>query len=228
MNYTCHPVWGYRFTAPVRSGLRVVTAATGEQITLAEAKNHLKLDDYGSPASHPDDTLIEGLITAAREWAENYTGRAIVPQTFELVMSRFPTKQCTGIGDEIPLPMAPIVAVSSVTYLDGAGASQTVATSDYTVDNWSTPGYVYPINGVSWPNTEVNPGAVTVRYSAGFTLPTDSPNNLPCPKSVKSAMLLIIGHLYANREQTSDLDLKEIPLGVTSLLDTVRIRLGVA
>ena len=57
---------------------------TTEPVTLAEAQLHLRLDLFGSPPSHPDDTLVETLITAARENAEQYTGVTISQATYQV------------------------------------------------------------------------------------------------------------------------------------------------
>lgn len=57
--------------------LRVVTQATDEPVTLAEAKLHLRADGDDS------DTLIGALITAAREIVERQTGYALAAASYE-------------------------------------------------------------------------------------------------------------------------------------------------
>lgn len=229
MIYSCCEPWGWRYTAPIRSGLRVVAQPTGEQITLDEAKLHLRVDSDGSsPPAHLDDPLIESLIVAAREWCENDTGRALVPQTLELTTSAWPVRGPWGIGDQVSLPMGPIGSVVSVTYLDAAGVSTVLAGSGYLVDNWSEPGWIYPAVDTTWPTVQSVANAIVIRYTTGFTLPTDSPNDKPLPKSIKAAMLLIVGHLYENREQSNDLKLQNIPLAAESLLDRYRLRIPIA
>ena len=52
-----------------------------EPVTLAEAKLHLRIN----PGDNSEDGLIEDLITTAREFCENYTGKELanaeVPKT---------------------------------------------------------------------------------------------------------------------------------------------------
>jgi len=54
-----------------------------------------------------------------------------------------------------------------------------------------------------------------------------SPNPQPTPKSAKQAMLLMLGHLYENREALGKKDYNvELPLGVMALLQQHRIAIG--
>jgi uncharacterized phiE125 gp8 family phage protein len=227
-----------------RWNVKTVVPAAGEQITLAEAKLHLRVDDDGgSPPAHPDDPLITALISAAREWCEGYTGLALVPQTFELGGSSFGSSSlwmpCScyryssdGVSQQynsyVELPMGPVSSVAQVTYIDGEGAEQTIASSDYVLDDYSNPARLYTAFGSSWPTAQNSANSSRIRYRAGYDLPADSPNPNPIPFSIVQAMKLIIGHLYENRENTTDANLELLPLGAMTLLDRYRVRVGVA
>lgn len=190
-----------------------------EQITLATARLHLRLDTEGSPPSHPDDALVTALITAARESAEAYTGAAIVRQNYTLALDEFPS-------GAIALGTWPINSITSITYKDGNNVSQTVSASDYMLDNFAKPGQAALQPNKSWPATAAVANAVTVTFNAGYTT-GDSPNPYPLPRSIEQAMLLTIGHLYENREAVT-LDKKaELPMGAMYLLTPHRIKMGV-
>ena len=60
--------------------LKLVTAPAAEPVTLAEIKEHLRVD------SDLEDALISALITAARQWAETYQGRAYITQTWNFLV----------------------------------------------------------------------------------------------------------------------------------------------
>lgn len=176
-------------------GLKIITPPTTEQITLEEARLHLRVTpDDDSPPAHPDDPLILALVSAARDYCEQNLFRGIAPQIVELVLDCFPP-------GAIKLPMSPIVSILSVKYTDGNGVEQTLSSTGYVLDNYSEPGRLVPAVSTTWPATlsgAVN--AVKVRYDCGYSLPLDSPNYHPLPASIRSTMLLLIGHWYENRE----------------------------
>lgn len=223
-----------------RWGLKVIYAPTVEPITLTEAKLHLRIDDDGgSPPAHPDDALITGLITAAREWCEFYSGLALAPQVLEMGGRAFDPASAYRSGGMycsyyIELPMSPVYAIQSVGYVDEADVMQTVPTSDYVLDDYCRPPRLYAAASATWPAAKANtPNAARIRYQAGFDLPGSSPNPNPVPQSAIAAIKLMLTHLYENRsavEQGSgSVTLShELPLGAKSLLDVHRLRMGLA
>src|SRR5690242_14642324 len=92
-------------TAPV-----VVTAPAAEPVTLAEAKDHLRVDDTNS------DSRITSRIKAARTAAENFMQRALVQRTYRLTLEGFPANGCA-----LELPFSPAVSVDSIKYYDTSG-----------------------------------------------------------------------------------------------------------
>lgn len=209
----------------IRWGLKVVTPTTEEPITLAEAAEHLRIDAYGSPAGYPEATLIESTITAARCVCEGLSGLALAPQTYELGLGRFPSCWDT---DGLSLHIAPVLWVVSVTYVDADGVTQTIDPANYVLDDFSLPARLYPAYGYSGPSTRTMPNAVRVRFVAGYSLPTGSPQDAPLPGNLRAAMLLTLGHLYENRSAVETLKFEELPMGVAALLEQSRIRTSMA
>jgi uncharacterized phiE125 gp8 family phage protein len=181
-------------------------------ITLAEAKAHLRiLSDV-----HPDDNYISTLITAAREWCEEYTGIAIGTQTLEIALDAFPTA----------IRLVPMVqSVTSVKYIDVSGIEQIVTATDYIVDNYSSPAWIVPVANKIWPSITNTANAVKIRFIAGFDVAA------PCPKPIIAAMQLLIGNFYENRQEdvlgNTRISFNSLPTGVYSLLQPYRINLGV-
>lgn len=212
-----------------QKNLRIVTPTTGEQITLDQAVAHLRLDLYGSPGAPADADIIEQVyIPAAREICESLSGRAMVPQTYEVGLGAFPWNGVAWGRDGISLQIGPVAGVTAFVYTDGDGVEQTIDPSGFILDPYTEPGYVYAVAGGSWPGSQNVPNAVRIRFNAGYDLPSGSPQDRPLPAKYRAAMLLMLGHLYENRENTTTLDLAEIPMGVKSLLLPSSLRNGFA
>lgn len=168
------------------------------------------------------DPELVSWITAARQWVESYTHRACITQIWDLKLDQFPESD-----DRIILPKAPLSSVTSITYTDTAGVSQTWSASLYTVIAPSgpecAPGHIEPAYNEYYPSTRSIPDAVTVRFTAGYGAAS------AVPAGIKSAMKLMIGHWYANREAVNiGNSTSELPLAVASLLWPFKSFEGVA
>jgi uncharacterized phiE125 gp8 family phage protein len=181
-------------------GLKVITPPT-EPVTLADARLQCRVTDTA------EDSLITSYITAARQYCEHYTQRAIGSQTLELALDEFP-------DGAIELPMSPATSITSLKYINEAGVETTLSGSAYTLDDYSHLSWAIRAYGTEWPTTQAVANAVKVRYVAGAAL---------VPGPVRSAMLLTIAHLFENRASVADRQGYELPLGVKALLDTNRI-----
>jgi uncharacterized phiE125 gp8 family phage protein len=189
--------------------LSLYAAPTTLPVTLDEVKAHLRIDDD----QVTEDALLFGLIHAAVEYAETFTRRALITQTWDLKMDRFPC-------GPIVLPKAPLQSVSSITYTDSNGDSQTWGSSNYIVDTASKPGMVHTAYQVSWPVARDIVNAVTVRFVAGYGTTLAS-----VPESIRLAMLLMIAHWYENREAftASPMSYQKAPESAEALLWNHRV-----
>ena len=88
----------------------LITAPVENPLTLAEAKQQVALAD--SITHH--DSHLNRLILAAVEYAEARTGRAILAQTWEVKLDRFP-------GRTVQLPIGPLRSIEHVQYTNPAG-----------------------------------------------------------------------------------------------------------
>lgn len=188
----------------MRGNLTLATAPASEPVTTAEAKAHLRVTHSS------EDTLIAALITAARQHVESVTRRALINQTWDLSLDYFP--------DIIYLQKGRLQSVSSITYVDTDGTTQTLSSSLYTVDTKREPGRVIPAYGESWPSTRDHINCVTVRFVAGY-----GANASDVPQALKSAILLLIGQLFENREATAERAPEEVPLAFNALVWPYRL-----
>ena len=183
--------------------LKQATAPASEPITLAEAKLHLRVD------FDDDDTLIAGQIVTAREVVEGIARRALISQSWDLVLDAFPGERY------IELPLPPLQSVTSVIYVDEDGDEHTFSSTNYVVDTYREPGRLVLTSSASWPSDTLQETAgVRVRFVAGFGDDGDD-----VPAKYKQAILLMVGHYYEHREAVSDERLLEtLPVGVQALL----------
>ncbi len=187
---------------------KIVTPAEAEVFTLEECRAHLSLtpyvvDDEGN-GTHPHDELVMNIQSDAREFCEAFTGMSIVEKEYEIALDAFP-------DGPIPLPMPPLVSITGFTVGDEA-------VTDYAIDQFSVP---QQLVNAAWPTLTPVTNQIRVRYVAGF-------GTEPLPRVIRRAMLLILGHWYENREDTSVMALHEIPLGAEYLLRQQRVLNGFA
>ena len=80
--------------------MQLITPPAGEPVSLAEAKLHLRVD------FDDDDSLIQVLISAARQAAETLTNRQLVTARWRMVLDSFPGPSLMGVpaGQVFTLP----------------------------------------------------------------------------------------------------------------------------
>lgn len=178
-------------------GLQLVTPPTDYPVAREEAKKQCRILHAN------EDELIDGLIAAATSHIENTLDLSLMARTWRLTLDAF--------SDTIELPRGPVASVVSVRYVDSAGATQTVSADDYTIDLTSPSQWIVLNSGVSWPPTLDAVNSVAIEYVAGFVeLPADY-------AGLKHAILLMVGHWYANREAVSERQMAQVPLAVDAL-----------
>jgi len=162
--------------------LTLTTAPASDIITLTEAKAQVRDDGVA------EDALIQTYISAAGAYldgVDGVLGRALVTQVWELKLDAFPV-------NALRLPLPPLQVVNSVSYVDPAGANQTVASFQTYFRNGI--GFIRPDPGASWPATKVQENAVTVQFTAGYGAAA------AVPASIRLAALMLIASAVKNRE----------------------------
>lgn len=188
----------------MESALKIVTHPTIEPVTLAEAKTQVVIDS----SITADDDLLNSLIKVARRHSEKLCRRALITQTWDLFLDDWPE------DDFIQLHRPPLQTVSYVKYTDSAGVVTTWDTSNYVVDANKEPGRVVLAYGKTWPTaTLTTSSAIQIRFVVGYG---DAASNVP--EEYKAAIKLLLAHLYVNREATTELALREVPMAVEALL----------
>ena len=186
----------------------VSSLPASEPLTRSEIKNYLKIPS----ATTADDTLIDDMITGARQFVERYTSRALITQTITEYFDQFPVASSRNDLLEpriIKLHIAPVVSITEATGLSYIASGGTPAAyTDW--DNTGNAKYFLDINsganglgparickrkGVEWPVIEEYPNAVKVVYVAGYGAAGSA-----VPATIKTAMRRIIGTWYFHRK----------------------------
>lgn len=187
--------------------LSLITPPASEALDTSpggEVYQHLRLE----PELTPQDSLIQSYAAAARQEGERIARRQFITATWELWMDSWfqdwigqepwsrPWTDWPGNGICLPLP--PLQSVTSVKYLDGAGAEQTWSSAEYTVEapagDFAQKGRIYLKSGFSWPSST----SIKIRYVCGYGA---TPATVPA--LFRSAMLLTVGEAYESRELQS-------------------------
>jgi uncharacterized phiE125 gp8 family phage protein len=164
------------------------TSPTSEPVSLAEAKNFLRIIDID------DDALINSLIIAVRQKAETWMRRALITQTWTLWLDASPD------GLNLSIPLSPL---QSVTYIKSYNLVNVASTFDlikYFVDTASTPGRVALNDGQTWPTALRRINAMEVEFVAGFGPASN------VPETIKQGILQWIKLLFANKSKLYESD----------------------
>jgi uncharacterized phiE125 gp8 family phage protein len=153
-----------------------------EPVTLAEAKAWLKVDGAD------ENALIGTLITAARLHLESVTGRALLTQSWRLVLDAWPA------GGEVRLPVAPLSALTDIRAFDEDGEEHTIGLAQFLVEaGGAPPRLVLPVTVAGMPVLRQRFG-IEIDYVAGYGAAGDVPQEL------KQALLVLVAHWFEHRD----------------------------
>ena len=166
---------------------KLITAPVKEPVTVVDMRGHLRV------TQDDEDSLIQGIVASARELVEDWTGRAIMTQTWEYYLDAFPCES------RIVLPFGNLQDVpltQSVKWKDSAGVETTLAVgTDYLWEtNGDQHGAVVLPYGETWPSgTFYTSNPITIKFVCGWTTAT------LVPLRIRQAIMMITADMYENR-----------------------------
>lgn len=203
----------------------LVSSSSTPIVSLAEAKRQTNTVDFGD-----DDGLLTALLDVATQHFDlenGIIGRPLLTQVWEYAAP--PPPLDNGRSDPrlrgLPattgfvIDRAPLQSVDKVEYLQD-GAYQTLATGQWVTRKISKElTFVRLAKGVAWPRVDDDEAAWKITMSLGYG---DRPDIVPAP--IRHAALLMISHLYQNREAVTGFGaaLQETPLAVAALVAPFR------
>jgi len=150
-----------------------------EPVSLAEAKAFLKVDESN------EDGLITTLIGAARLHVEGVTGRALLAQSWRVVLDAWPE------GGVVKLPVAPLISVTGIAAIDENGGSHEIALAQF----MSEPDrLVVPPLVAGMPALRTRQG-LEIDYVAGFGTERED-----VPADLRQALLGLVAHWFEHRD----------------------------
>lgn len=171
-----------------------------EPITVTELARNLRLFSGEGEYVGSEQLELTGFLRAAREDAENYTGRKFAPQVVRFT--------CAAFAPIFRLH-PDLTSIVQVQYFDKDNYQQTLDAGIYFCAAES----LMFASQAFLPFTYARPDAVWIDAELGGSL---------VPATVKQAILLIASHWYENREASSPLQIRDVPLSYQWLLDSYR------
>lgn len=155
---------------------------------------------------HDDDAVLSFYLDAAEQFVERHTRRLLTQQT--------KTKHLRRWFDEVPLPFPPFDSVSAITYRDTAGATQTLTTANYVVEQDNALAVVRFFGDL--PELHEDTPLVSIAWVCGYA-------TAAIPADLQLAVCRLAGSYYVNPEAISMLNLSSVPFGVRATLDNYHV-----
>jgi uncharacterized phiE125 gp8 family phage protein len=151
-----------------------------EPVSLAEMRAHLRLDDAA------EDTLVAGLIKAARLVVEAACGRVLIAQRWRIVLDRWPRERV------VDLPLSPLIAVERISITDAAGEAVDCPPAAYAAEPGCDPPRLAVFAAVPEPAPER--AGIAIDLIVGFGASAD---DVPAP--LKLALKMLVTRWFENR-----------------------------
>lgn len=150
-----------------------------EPVALADARAFLRVDDTA------EDGLITALVSAARLHVESITGRAMIFQSWRLVLDAWPTER------SIALPVAPVNELTAVTVFDVDDEAHALELEQFSVQA----GRLLLPRSVSGAPALRERLGLEIDYVAGHAEAAEA-----VPADLKQACLTLVGYWFENRD----------------------------
>lgn len=149
--------------------------------------------EYARIDGFSEDALITSLIKMARTHCESYTGKCIVLKTVTITSFTYPYQFQMPYG-----PLTNKLNITKCVTIDQNGVETPLN---------------YEVNAGLFPKLFILGGAQSYKFKLVYTAGMS-----PVPEDIKLAIKMLVNTLYERREDFSDLQAIESPLGVKALL----------
>lgn len=190
-------------------GIEIVTPAVAP-IAAAALRTRLRLNDPG------EDAELEELLASAAEQFEEEARRPVLATTYRQNLSCWPC-------GPIVLGRGGVTAVTAVGWYDADGERHDLDADQWRAELLTPPARVSLLVPPDAVTTEAGIEVATVGY-VEFTAGWADAGSVP--RRVRTAIMLLAGHWYANREAYHEGTLNELPQGWRAVIDQYRLGLS--
>lgn len=192
----------------MRYDLVQTVAPVAAAVSAADLRAHLRLD------STDQDSYLEALVAAATRSLEHDADTQVITATWQVHLADW-------WPDYLELPRGPLQSITSVTYKDDQGDTQTLAASNYDVVTAADVGRIHTADGATLPTLADVPQAVTITMVCGYG---DAGTNVPA--EVLHFIKLLAAHFYAHAEPVTVMgpEPKHVPETLQRLLGGITRR----
>lgn len=211
-------------------GNRITEHPRIEPVSVTEMQEHLRIDDDG------DNFFLVSAIEEAREEIETLTGLALITQTWQLTIDRWPAGQepwWDGVRQghinqltaanalrSLELPRYPLQSITSVTVYDEDSTPSAVVVADtFDVDTQQVPGRLTLKSGATWPVAMRASNAIEIVYVSGYGLTA-----IDVPSAIKRAIKNIVAYLYNHRGDGCGMGDAIAASGASGTIDRYKVR----
>jgi hypothetical protein len=207
---------------------RITVAPAVEPVTAAEFQAHLRID-----STLLSDDAANTLIEEARQFIEDATAVAMITQSWQLNLDRWPDSQAPwwdgvrqghmnqihGGDGAVSVPRWPFQNLTSVkTYDEDSNDTTITVATTFDVDLQSIPGRIALQRGATWPTAMRAVNAIEIAYVAGYG---DSATDVPAP--IRRAVKQMAAYLYSHRGDGCSSEEAYVESGAASIMGKYKV-----
>jgi len=210
-------------------GNRLVMGPAVEPITLTELKTHMRISD------DTDNQYLAQLIQDTVQELEDYSGLALITQSWQLTLDRWPLHNEQWWDGEreahidviyagskhrsLELPRYPLRTVDAVTVYDESDNATVVTIADvFDIDTSHLRGTLTLKRGAVWPTALRASAAIEIDYTAGYGGTT-----VTVPAPLRRAVRQMAAFMYEHRGDGCDPGDALSKSGAKAILDRYRV-----
>lgn len=207
------------------------SAPSAEPVTAAELRTFLRETATGLPDAEAND-----FIAQARQEIEDFSGIAMIDQSWKMTLDRWPTQNApwwdgtregsinelhgARYASDVRLPRYPLASVDTVTVYDEDSNSTAVTIANvFDIDTTQHPGRMTLQVSATWPVALRANNAIEIVYTAGYGA---AASDVPAP--LVRAVKQLAAYFYSHRGDACDAPSALNVSGADGVLNTYRVQ----